>query len=226
MTARYRGAPPPGHGWQPGAVTRGRYSDLDRPPLPVAASWRPALAPDGFELTVLERRDSTNAVVAERARAGAPEGTVVVAELQTAGRGPAGPQLDVAAARRAHLQRAAAPAAVLGVAAAAGRAGRAVAVREQAGVEAGVKWPNDVLVEDREGRAAEGKSRGCWPRCRRAARARRHRHRAERHDARSTSCRTSGATSLALAGAGTTDRATLLKAILRSLGRAYASWRR
>jgi BirA family transcriptional regulator, biotin operon repressor / biotin---[acetyl-CoA-carboxylase] ligase len=33
------------------------------------------------------------------------------------------------------------------------------------------------------------------------------------------------ATSLALSGALTTDRETLLKAILRSLARAYASWR-
>jgi BirA family biotin operon repressor/biotin-[acetyl-CoA-carboxylase] ligase len=32
------------------------------------------------------------------------------------------------------------------------------------------------------------------------------------------------ATSLALAGARTTDRETILKAILRSLARAYASW--
>ena len=47
--------------------------------------WRRS-RPD-LAVEVLEPRPSTNALVAERARAGAPEGLVVVAEHQTAGRG-------------------------------------------------------------------------------------------------------------------------------------------
>ena len=40
-----------------------------------------------MRVEVVEEAPSTNALVAERARAGAPEGLVVVAEHQTAGRG-------------------------------------------------------------------------------------------------------------------------------------------
>ena len=56
-----------------------RRPSLD--PTPLAA-----LAP-GLAVEVLETATSTNAVAADRARAGAPEGHVVVAEAQTAGRG-------------------------------------------------------------------------------------------------------------------------------------------
>ena len=62
------------------------YGDLDRPPLRAAALQR-ALEPDGWRVDVLGRTASTNAVVAERARAGEAQGLVVVAEEQTAGRG-------------------------------------------------------------------------------------------------------------------------------------------
>lgn len=44
-------------------------------------------APAWTSVEVVEESPSTNAVVADRARAGAPEGLVVVAEHQTAGRG-------------------------------------------------------------------------------------------------------------------------------------------
>src|SRR5947209_19964402 len=66
-----------------------RYADLERPPLS-AEALAAALAPDGFTIAVLQETASTNADVAERARAGAAEGTVVVAESQTAGRGRQG----------------------------------------------------------------------------------------------------------------------------------------
>ncbi|NEE59589.1 biotin--[acetyl-CoA-carboxylase] ligase, partial [Streptomyces sp. SID8455] len=67
-----------------------RWSDLDRPPLNVTALRRGLLRPDALwsELEVVETTGSTNSDLAERARSGSlAEGTVLVAEEQTAGRG-------------------------------------------------------------------------------------------------------------------------------------------
>ncbi|HKT00214.1 MAG TPA: biotin--[acetyl-CoA-carboxylase] ligase, partial [Rugosimonospora sp.] len=65
------------------------YSDIDRPPLRVADLRRALLRPDSLwrEIEIREQTASTNADVAQAARAGAAEGLVVVAERQTAGRG-------------------------------------------------------------------------------------------------------------------------------------------
>src|SRR3954465_12713165 len=65
------------------------WTDLARPPLREAA-LRSALVVDGSlwrDLRIVERTESTNADVAAAARAGSPEGLVVLAEEQTAGRG-------------------------------------------------------------------------------------------------------------------------------------------
>ncbi len=102
----------------------------------------------------LEETDSTNRVVAEAALAGAPEGLVVVADHQTAGRGRLGRRWDAAPgtallvsvllrpsdldASRYHL---AGSAAALAAAAACRRVG---------GFSPAVKWPNDLLVDDRK----------------------------------------------------------------------------
>ena len=97
---------------------------------------------------VLPSTGSTNADVLERARAGAPEGTVVVADEQTAGRGRLGRSWASAPGEglwfSVLLRMAPEPARGLlpllaGVAV-------AEAVRRR-GVEAGLKWPNDVVVE-------------------------------------------------------------------------------
>ncbi|MEW1847778.1 biotin--[acetyl-CoA-carboxylase] ligase, partial [Nonomuraea angiospora] len=66
-----------------------RYSDLDRPPLSEAALSRALVRPGSLwtGITVVESTGSTNADLAEAAHAGAPEGTVLVAEAQLAGRG-------------------------------------------------------------------------------------------------------------------------------------------
>ena len=90
--------------------------------------------------------DSTNRVVADLARAGAPDGVVVGADYQTAGRGrrgrtweaPPGASLLVSVLLRP------APALVT-LAAGLAAAGACEAV---AGVEVGLKWPNDLLVGD------------------------------------------------------------------------------
>ena len=99
--------------------------------------------------------DSTNRWLVEQASAGAPAGLVAVADHQTAGRGrlgrtweaPPGSNLLMSLllrpaglpAERRHLV-------VATVAVAAVRALEAL----DAGVQAGIKWPNDLVVEDRK----------------------------------------------------------------------------
>jgi BirA family biotin operon repressor/biotin-[acetyl-CoA-carboxylase] ligase len=97
--------------------------------------------------------DSTNRVVLDRARAGAEPGLVVVADHQTAGRGrldrrweaPPGSSLLVSVLLPAPSGPAGAHAAVVAVAVA-----LAEAVVEVAGIDVGLKWPNDLVVADRK----------------------------------------------------------------------------
>jgi BirA family transcriptional regulator, biotin operon repressor / biotin---[acetyl-CoA-carboxylase] ligase len=130
-----------------------RWSDLDRPALdgPALAA---ALTRDGGlwrSLDVRAEVGSTNAVLREAADGGAPEGAVLVAEHQQAGRGRldrvwtspprAGLTVsflvrpDVPAARRGWLPL------LTGVA-------LAESVGEVTGVRASLKWPNDLLALD------------------------------------------------------------------------------
>ena len=93
---------------------------------------------------------STNTDLVELARAGAPEGVVLVADHQTAGRGrlgrrwqaPAGSSLLVSVLCRPPLPLAGAHL----VTVAAGLAA-VDAVAEVAGLRPGLKWPNDLVVE-------------------------------------------------------------------------------
>lgn len=97
--------------------------------------------------------DSTQRLARERARAGAPEGTVVIAEAQTQGRGrlgrqwhsPPGVNLYCTLVLRPPRSPAVAPqlALVAGVAV-------ADAVRDTIGRAAQIKWPNDVLLGGRK----------------------------------------------------------------------------
>jgi BirA family biotin operon repressor/biotin-[acetyl-CoA-carboxylase] ligase len=121
-----------------------------RPPLDearIAAGERPGLA-----VEVVAEALSTNALVSERARQGAPDGLVVAAEHQTAGRGrldrtwetPAGAALTFSMLLRPTVPTQAWPWLPLltGYAAA-----QALTAR---GYAAGVKWPNDVLIGERK----------------------------------------------------------------------------
>jgi BirA family biotin operon repressor/biotin-[acetyl-CoA-carboxylase] ligase len=198
------------------------YTDLERPPLNPAALRRALVVPGGLwtELVVVAETGSTNADVASAARAGAAEGLVVVAELQTAGRGRLGRVWQSPA-------RAGIAASVLlrpdgidparygwlpllaGVALAEG-------VRRVAEVDAVLKWPNDLLVGGRKcaGILAEVAGPGA----------------VVVGFGLNTTLRASelpspDATSLALAGAAGVDRDPLLRAVLRALEAWYGRWR-
>jgi BirA family biotin operon repressor/biotin-[acetyl-CoA-carboxylase] ligase len=97
--------------------------------------------------------DSTNRWLLDEARRGAPEGLVAVADHQSAGRGrrgrtwsaPPGSSLLVSVllrpridAERVHVLTMAAAVALR------------AAVQDVAGVPAGIKWPNDLVVDDRK----------------------------------------------------------------------------
>jgi BirA family biotin operon repressor/biotin-[acetyl-CoA-carboxylase] ligase len=100
--------------------------------------------------------DSTNRVLLDRARAGAPEGIVLVADRQTAGRGrldrrwvsPPGACLLVSVLLRPTLPIEQ----VYLLSVCAGLAARD-ACAEVAGVEVGLKWPNDLVVDTDSGTA-------------------------------------------------------------------------
>lgn len=133
-------------------VVRVTSDDAHRPPFDqsrIATLPRPLT-----RLEVLPQAGSTNALVADRARAGEPEGLVLVADHQTAGRGrldrrwetPPGAALTFSVL----LRPVAVPAPswpwlplLTGVAV-------AEAVTATAGVACGLKWPNDVLVGERK----------------------------------------------------------------------------
>ncbi|MER6943358.1 biotin--[acetyl-CoA-carboxylase] ligase [Nonomuraea sp. NPDC000554] len=132
-----------------------RYSDLERPPLSEAALTRALVRPGSLwtGLTVVDTTGSTNADLAEAARAGAAQGAVLVAEAQSAGRGRLGrtwaapprsgitfsvlltPSVPMAAQGWLSL--------LFGVAAAS-------AVRRLAEVDVRLKWPNDLLIGERK----------------------------------------------------------------------------
>ncbi|MBT3151619.1 biotin--[acetyl-CoA-carboxylase] ligase [Streptomyces sp. CHD11] len=209
------------------ASARGRWSDLDRPPLNSAALRR-GLVREGSlwrEVEVVQRTGSTNSDLVSRAGQGeVAEGTVLVAEEQTAARG----RLDrrwTAPARSGLffsvlLRPAEVPVArwgwlplLTGVAVATG-------LSRAAGVDTALKWPNDVLVTVEGG---ERKAGGIL---------------AERagDDAvvigvginvslRADELPVPAAGSLALAGAVATDRDPLLRGMLRALEEWYGRWR-
>jgi len=106
----------------------------------------------GQTLHCSEELPSTNDRARELADAGAAHGEVVVAECQTAGRGrrgrawasPAGRNLYLSVILRPNLPPQRAPELTLVASVAACDACR------KAGVEAGIKWPNDLLVGGRK----------------------------------------------------------------------------
>lgn len=203
----------------------GRWSSLDRPPLNAAALRRALVVEGGLwtSLEVVPATGSTNTDLAGRA-ADLPEGAVLVAEEQTAGRGrldrswtaPARsglffsvllkPGEEVPQERWGWLTL------LAGVAAAQG-------LSRAAGVDTSLKWPNDLLVtvdgEERKAagilaeRVADGVVVGIGLNV----------------TLTEDELPVPAAGSLLLAKATVTDREPLLKAVLRTLEEWYGRWR-
>jgi len=198
------------------------HTDL-RPPLRAATLSGALVRPGGLwtGVRVLQSTASTNAVLAAEAAAGAPEGLVVAAEQQVAGRGRLGrswlspPRAGLAVSvllrpgRRVPVARWGWLPLLAGVAVArtVGRLGE---------VATGLKWPNDLLLGPGLAKAAGVLAE-------------------VRGDAvvlglglnvTTTREELAGleATSLALEGAVCTDRTTLLTAVLRELEGSYGRW--
>lgn len=206
-----------------------RWSDLDRPPLN-AAALRRALVRDGGhgglyrDLEVVQSTGSTNSDLVRLANEGADEGAVLVAEEQTAGRGRLDRQWTAPPRSGLFFSVLLRPTQVpvhlwgwlpllTGVAVATG-------LSRAAGVDTALKWPNDLLVtvggEERKAggilaeRAGEdGVVVGVGINV----------------TLRADELPVPQAGSLALAGAVTTDRDPLLRAVLRSLESWYDRWR-
>jgi BirA family biotin operon repressor/biotin-[acetyl-CoA-carboxylase] ligase len=95
--------------------------------------------------------DSTNRWLLDEARRGAPEGVVAVADHQTAGRGRLGRNWEAppgAALLCSVLLRPTLPVDRLHLAVAAVALAGLSAVTEVSGLQPGIKWPNDLLMDD------------------------------------------------------------------------------
>ena len=104
------------------------------------------------EVRVVEETGSTNADLLAEARSGAREGLVLVAEAQAAGRGRMGRRWisppHSALTFSVLLRPASVPAGLLGWLPVLAGVAVAAALAETAGVDARLKWPNDVLAGD------------------------------------------------------------------------------
>ncbi|MFD2082113.1 BirA family transcriptional regulator, biotin operon repressor / biotin-[acetyl-CoA-carboxylase] ligase [Actinopolymorpha cephalotaxi] len=201
------------------------YVDLDRPPL-AAGGLRATLVSPGrlvTDLRVVAETGSTNADVRALAVAGAPEGTLVATDYQSAGRGrllrewtspPRSGLMFSLLLRPVEVPAQHWPWLPL-------LTGCAVveALESAAGVRPRLKWPNDVLLDDRKvcGILLERVETPTGP----AAVV------GVGLNVSTTAAELPGshATSLRLAGAATTDRGTLLVAVVRTLEALYAAWR-
>ncbi|WP_433370569.1 biotin--[acetyl-CoA-carboxylase] ligase [Actinoplanes sp. CA-142083] len=209
------------------------YTDLDRPPLSSRGLERALVTPSSLwtKIDIRAETGSTNADAAAAALRGEPEGLVVVAEQQTAGRGrrdrqwtsPPRAGLTLSVLLRpgvADPERGwpAAPTGVYGWLPLMTGVALVEAVRRVAEVEAALKWPNDLLADERKcaGILAEvsgdavvvGIGLNVTTRAEELP-------------------ETNGlpATSLRLAGAAATDRDPILRALLRGIAGWYGGWR-
>jgi len=138
-----------------GKPSRG-YRLLSAPDRLTATEIRPHLTGEilGRELHWAETVDSTNTWARRLARAGAGEGTVVLAEGQTAGRGrlgrgwfsPPGVNVYMSVVLRPSVPPARAPQLTL----VAGSAVAATIAATVGGLRPALKWPNDVLLSGRK----------------------------------------------------------------------------
>jgi BirA family transcriptional regulator, biotin operon repressor / biotin---[acetyl-CoA-carboxylase] ligase len=105
------------------------------------------------EIVHREVVDSTNRLAAEIARGGAAEGTCVVAERQTAGRGRLGRSWVSPAHRNAYLSlilRPPLPPNALSQLTLVAAVALAETIEAESGIRPGIKWPNDVILSGRK----------------------------------------------------------------------------
>jgi BirA family transcriptional regulator, biotin operon repressor / biotin---[acetyl-CoA-carboxylase] ligase len=131
------------------------WRDLERPPLRGDAVRRALVSGDGLwtDVRVVESSPSTNADVAAAARDGAPEGLVVVAESQTAGRGRRARSWTTpprAGLTFSVLLRPTFPAARWGWLPLLAGLAVATPLTKLSDLDVRLKWPNDVLVGERK----------------------------------------------------------------------------
>ncbi len=199
------------------------YEDLDRPPLDSAALQAALLGSDSLwsRVDVAPTTTSTNADAAAAASAGAPDGSVFTADLQTAGRGrldrvwqaPPGSGIAVSVVLRPDQVP---PARWVWLPLLCGLA--VDASLRGLGVDTGLKWPNDVLVADRKiaGILLERVETPTGPAAIAGI--------GVNVSMTTEELPVPTATSLALEGATSTDRTVVLRAILRTLGPLYRAW--
>ena len=107
----------------------------------------------GQSIYFYEETDTTNNRARELALEGAPEGTLVVAEKQTAGRGrrgkvwesPLGTGIWMSLVLRPQIMPAEASVLTL-----LGGLATAEAIEAETGLSAGIKWPNDILINGKK----------------------------------------------------------------------------
>jgi BirA family biotin operon repressor/biotin-[acetyl-CoA-carboxylase] ligase len=106
----------------------------------------------GKKIQFLSEVASTNTLAMEMAADGTPEGTVVIAETQTGGKGRLGRKwispkgnLYLSAVLRPNIPMHKAPLITL-----TGAVAVASAIRTTCGLAAGIKWPNDILISGKK----------------------------------------------------------------------------
>ncbi len=137
------------------AQTRLGYRLVDGPDRVTATELGAGLTTSRFgrQVEYREQVGSTNDLAKQLARSGAPEGLLVIADEQVAGKGrlgrswstPRGSAIAMTLVLRPTLPPHQAPRVTLVAAVAV-----AEAVREVTAISVGIKWPNDVQVEDRK----------------------------------------------------------------------------
>lgn len=204
------------------------YNDLDRPPLDERSLQRALMVPGGFvsALRVLPSVESTNSALLAAAEDGAPHASVVVAEEQTAGRGRLGRAWTAPPRSGLFVSILMRPEVPVGawtwLPLLAGVAARE-AVARTAGLEVALKWPNDIVVAKGE---LEGRKLGGIL-CETVAGAGENAIVAGiglNVTLREHELPVPQASSLVLAGAESTDRDPLLRALLRAFGTWYGRW--
>lgn len=205
------------------------YRDLERPPLSSRRLERDLIVPGGLwrRLDLRAETGSTNADVTEAALAGEPEGLVVVAEQQVAGRGrrerswvsPARAGLTLSVLLRPGPG---VPSRQWGWLPLLAGVALRDAVHRITELDATLKWPNDLLVDDK---LSQSKCAGILAEVVGDAVVVGIGLNVTTRVAELPPVTGIPATSLQIAGAPSTDREPLLKALLRSLAQWYSGWR-